>query len=221
MRPAIVIVFLLGLAGVASAQPARQLYEEGLRHYGAGEYDEAIAKWEVAYQLSEAPLLLFNLGQAHRLKGDCALARAFYERYREAEPAPKNLEELLAAEALCPAEPVAETAVPPVVETPPVAPPPPIVEPAPPPSPRRRSRRGQRIAGLATAAVGVVLAGASAYFGWRAAGAATTIEERDGEWTPAFAELEARGERDRTIAWIAGGAGAAAIVAAVSWRVRF
>jgi hypothetical protein len=245
MRPAIVLVCLLGLAGVASAQPARQLYEEGLRHYGAGEYDDAISKWEVAYQLSKAPLLLFNLGQAHRLKGDCVRARALYARYREAEPAPKNLEELVAAEALCPVEPVSETAPEPVAETPPAETPRVAVENEPPPAPRRRrSRRGQRIAGIATAGAGVVIGGAGAYFGWRAADAAATVEEREGEWTPELADLEARGARDRTIALIAGGAGAAAIVtgavvyllgrddpavevsptrggAAASWRVRF
>lgn len=241
-----VIVIICLLAGVAEAQPARELYEQGLRHYDAGEYDEAIAAWQESFQLSGAPLLLFNIGQAYRLDGDCVTANQFYARYREAEPQPRNLEELVAAEARCEG---ATAEQPPPEEPPPVIeqPPPavvtaPIVETAVPAPPR--SRRGQRSAGLATGGAGLVLAGTGVYFGMRAADAAATIEDRDGEWTAELAELEARGQLDRTIGWITGAAGAAAIVtggvlyllgrddpavevsrtrggAAVSWRVRF
>jgi tetratricopeptide (TPR) repeat protein len=246
MRARFVIVFWLAIAGSASAQPARELYEEGLRHYGAGEYDEAIAAWQASYDLSKAPLLLFNLGQAHRLKGDCAAARRLYERYRAEEPQPKNLDELVAAEALCRD---AAPEPPPVVEPPPpavAAPPPVVASPAPAavPPPPRRSRRGQRVAGLVTGGAGLVAGGAAVFFGLRAADAEATVEERVGEWTRELADLEARGRRDQTIALVASAAGAAAIVtgtvlyllgrddaavevsparggAAVSWRVRF
>jgi len=46
---------------------AKQLYDEGLRHYNLAEYPDAIASWKESYRLSKAPLLLFNLGQAYRL----------------------------------------------------------------------------------------------------------------------------------------------------------
>ena len=54
---------------------ARALYTDGLRLYRAGVYDEAIAKLQASYRLVPAPGLLYDMAQAHRLKGDCAAAR--------------------------------------------------------------------------------------------------------------------------------------------------
>src|SRR5262245_20667264 len=85
----------------ADKAKAKQLYEEGLRHYNVAEYTEAIAAWKQAYLLSKRPLLLFNLGQAYRLSGDCGQAMRFYENYQTEEPSPKNADELEQAIALC------------------------------------------------------------------------------------------------------------------------
>jgi hypothetical protein len=60
---------------------ARRLYEEGLARYKAGAYDEAIEKLRASYARVPAPGLLYNLAQAHRLKGDCAGALAYYRAY--------------------------------------------------------------------------------------------------------------------------------------------
>src|SRR6185503_4767722 len=65
---------------------AKQLYDEGLRHYQVAEYTQAIDAWKQAYLISKKPLLLFNIGQAYRLSGDCAQAMTFYDNYQEAEP---------------------------------------------------------------------------------------------------------------------------------------
>ena len=66
------------LAITAAARPAqaqrgdsraRELYLEGDRHYAAGRYEDAVQAFEEAYQLSERPLLLFNLANAYERLG--------------------------------------------------------------------------------------------------------------------------------------------------------
>jgi hypothetical protein len=234
----IVLAFAVavGAATHAAGQPApkpddktaaREAYAKGKRHYDLAEYDEAIAAWKQAYHLQRAPLLLFNIAQAFRLKGDCASARQFYASYRREEPAPKNRAELEAAEALC-----AKAAIPPVVEPKPVVvePKPVVVEPKPVepkpveptttvPAPTTTTRvtvdrgRGKRIAGLTTGGAGIALIGAGLLFQMRASNAQGDIEAASGEWTPALAALEERGRRDRALAIVGFGAGVAAVAA--------
>lgn len=62
---------------------ARSKYEEAVAAFKAGEYERAIAAFEQSYELSKEPILLFNIGQAHRLSGNCAKALDYYKRYRE------------------------------------------------------------------------------------------------------------------------------------------
>ena len=101
--------WMLGLCFVLAATPAladdkakaKQLYDEGLRHYQVAEYTQAIDAWKEAYLISKKPLLLFNIGQAYRLSGDCTQAITFYDNYTEAEPNPKNQDELDQAVAAC------------------------------------------------------------------------------------------------------------------------
>lgn len=66
----------------AAADRARVLYDEGSREYEAGHYESAARLFEQAYDLSRAPALLFNVAQAHRLRGPNGCASAF-EAYRE------------------------------------------------------------------------------------------------------------------------------------------
>ncbi len=69
-------------AAAAPVDPeARVLYQEGLQLYRAGRYDDAIAKLDASYQLVAAPGLLYDLAQAHRLKGDCAGALRLYRDF--------------------------------------------------------------------------------------------------------------------------------------------
>jgi len=65
---------------------ARRLYQEGLEHYRRGEYDATIAKLEASYERTPSPGLLYDLAQAHRLKGDCRRALDHYRRYIETGP---------------------------------------------------------------------------------------------------------------------------------------
>lgn len=61
---------------------AMRLYDEGLRHFRAGAYDDAIAALRAAYDKTPLPALLYDLGQAYRLKGDCAHALGAYQHFR-------------------------------------------------------------------------------------------------------------------------------------------
>lgn len=47
-------------------QEAEALFREGSMFYELGQYEEAIAKFKIAWKLAPVPQLLFNLAQAHR-----------------------------------------------------------------------------------------------------------------------------------------------------------
>ncbi len=220
-----VIAALLGaalLVPAAAAQPgpddqARALYREGFDHYQRAEYQAAIDAWSEAYRLSNAPMLLFNIGQAYRLAGDCAHAMEFYDRYRSAEPAPKNADELAAATERCrdaarPAEPAEPPQAPEEPRAQPVAaePAPVVTAPAPPVT---RGGGGLRLAGAASAGLGIVLVGAAVYFALDAAGARDEIESGRGEWSESLQETETRGRRSGRLAVALGAGGALSLAA--------
>ena len=88
---------ILHIATAAWAQSgreleARKLFKQGLKHYNLAEYDQAIERFKAGYRLSEAPLLLYNIAQAYRLKGpgSCLQAQTFYRSYLAAEPRAKE-----------------------------------------------------------------------------------------------------------------------------------
>lgn len=93
----------------AKADRAAALYDDGKRHFDIGEYAAAIASWKESYLLSSEPLLLFNIGQAFRLSGNCAQANRFYLNYKRALARPSNKPELDAATAKCAGVPPATT----------------------------------------------------------------------------------------------------------------
>ncbi|MCX4239839.1 hypothetical protein [Paraliomyxa miuraensis] len=49
-----------------SDKPPEVLYEEGKKAYRLGKFDEAVQKWEEAYDKSDAPLLLYNISLAYK-----------------------------------------------------------------------------------------------------------------------------------------------------------
>jgi tetratricopeptide (TPR) repeat protein len=69
-----------------SLKAARRLFDEGQIHYSLGEYDQALTAFRRAYELSSAGVLLFNIAQAHRLKGDCRQALEVYRHFVRLEP---------------------------------------------------------------------------------------------------------------------------------------
>jgi len=66
--PAPVVGTSLALAAPASDQDKapEELYKEGERAYRLGKFAEAVQKWELAYDKSERPLLLYNISLAYR-----------------------------------------------------------------------------------------------------------------------------------------------------------
>jgi hypothetical protein len=54
--------------------------------FDAQDYEGAIAGYGAAYRRHPSPGLLFNLAQAHRLRGNCATASLMYHEYLRAVP---------------------------------------------------------------------------------------------------------------------------------------
>lgn len=199
---------------------AKQLYDEGLRYYNVAEYSEAIRVWKEAYLLSKRPLLLFNIGQAYRLSGDCKQAMTFYNSYRREDAKLDNQEDLVAAEAICKAKLAEEPATPP-------PPPPPVVtqpatpSPAPTPiaPPPEGGSPGMRKAGIVVGLAGVVLGAGAVYFALDAGKKGDELDDYRGEWDATQVQLDADGKRSEKLAWGFGAGALAAIGAGVALYV--
>jgi hypothetical protein len=78
----------------ADKKAARPHYEKGAVEYNLGHFAEAIVEFEKAYELDRAPILLFNIAQAHRQNGNIERAAFFYRRYLEQAPDAANRPEV-------------------------------------------------------------------------------------------------------------------------------
>jgi tetratricopeptide (TPR) repeat protein len=82
----------LAFAGTVAAQPretdtrARQLYLRGDRFYQEGRYEEAVAAFQEAFDLSQRPLLHFNLANAYERLGRLEEALASLRAYAPHAP---------------------------------------------------------------------------------------------------------------------------------------
>ena len=87
LRLAVVCLALGAFASDAAAATAteialaKQAYERGQQDYRLAQYHEALEEFSAAYKLSEAPALLFSIGQCHRQLGDLDNAARFYRNY--------------------------------------------------------------------------------------------------------------------------------------------
>ena len=84
-------IFLVGARAWADPTPqavkaAKQHYSEGKKFQDAANYDAAIVEYDAAYKLAPKPVLLFNIGQCWRLKGDKQKAIDAYEAFLAAAP---------------------------------------------------------------------------------------------------------------------------------------
>jgi hypothetical protein len=77
-------------ASEAGKKAAKPHYEKGASEYNLGHFAEAISEFEKAYEQDPAPILLFNIAQAHRQSGNNERAAFFYRRYLEQEPNADN-----------------------------------------------------------------------------------------------------------------------------------
>jgi tetratricopeptide (TPR) repeat protein len=230
--------WMLGMCVLLASTPsvaddkakAKQLYDEGLRHYQLAEYTQAIDAWKQAYMISKKPLLLFNIGQAYRLSGDCTHAMTFYENYTDAAANPTNQDELDQAVAACknakpPANDTNPTTItttdtkpvePKPVETKPVETPVKAEPPPPSPLPAPAATGGHRRLGLFIGVGGVVLEGGAVFFALQSKSKADDVQNyvmQSNVFDAHAKSLESDGQRDNKLAWGFGIAGGAAIIA--------
>jgi tetratricopeptide (TPR) repeat protein len=209
---------------------ARALVDQGQHYFDLGQYAEAIAVFREAYRLDPRPGVLFNIGQAYRLIGDCVNSSLMYRNFLRLDPKSRHrplAEQHLASLAACEQEQLAADVKPqPLDEPAPVEPPPaPTVEPEPAPAPVPvvdgalpapvAARGGAlRSAGLITAAAGGVALAAGAYFAVDAAHASREVSEayrQGGAWADVEA-IDERGRRSETIGTALLVTGGAAVV---------
>jgi tetratricopeptide (TPR) repeat protein len=87
MRPLLVSILLLTFARMAFADDsakhaeAKIHYEAGDRAFRLGDFDRAIKEFKASYDLSGVPLLLYNVAQSYRQKGDTKQALFFYQQF--------------------------------------------------------------------------------------------------------------------------------------------
>jgi tetratricopeptide (TPR) repeat protein len=74
-------------APASSEDRAKELYNNGVTLYDEGRYEDAIAAWEAAYELSGKALLLFNIANAWERIGEYDRAIDALSRYRAFAPA--------------------------------------------------------------------------------------------------------------------------------------
>jgi len=208
-------------------EKARKRSNEGLEYFKQGEYDLAIDAFRASYALSPLPVLLFDMAQAFRKKGECARALSLYRRYLNDEPLPTNreqVEQFITEMSRC-AEPDGATSGPPVVAEaePPAASavaaaPTNTTTPAPsqgPPSSdtgahtssgtNANSGAPLRTAGVVVGAVGVVALGVGVYSSIQAARASQKISDlfaKGGQWTADDDTTLSHGDHFRTAAVI-------------------
>lgn len=96
--PAPALALALAAAPALADRPprevAREHFDRGQTLYNLGKLDEAIAEFEGAYELDADPAYLFNLAQAHRLRGNHPRALFFYRRYLDLSPDAPNRAEV-------------------------------------------------------------------------------------------------------------------------------
>ncbi|MGE0551116.1 MAG: tetratricopeptide repeat protein [Kofleriaceae bacterium] len=208
---------VLAVASVASADPvpdqARALAERGRQLHEQGHYSAAIDAFEKAYLLAPSTGLLFNLGQAHRLAGNCDDAAAMYRRYLANEPrdrARKVARSQLASLDHCAVASHGKTAVSRRAAR----------DRAP---TRARPRRGVTMTriGIGTTVGGAIALGAAAYYGWQAHDASNEVARgyAMGTTWPELVPVHERGERAASRAWLLGVSGGIAAVTGVSLYV--
>ena len=211
------VLALLLVASTAAAQPndAERLYTEGQKAYDDKRYDDALAAWEKAYELSHLPGLVFNLAQAHRLRGECTKAVEQYRKFIELDP---SSSQRATAEALIKELEPCKDAPPPVVHHDVTPPPPPPKIVAPPIVIADHvdvdRGHGKRVASVVVGIGGVVALGAGVFFGNRAQSIASEVNATCAAGC-AWKDVESKDSDGRTavtLQWVGYGVGAAALV---------
>jgi tetratricopeptide (TPR) repeat protein len=212
---------------------AEEHFSRGLTHYKLGEFDEAITEFKKAYELSNEPVILFNIAQAYRLKEDYKNALYFYRTYLREEPDASNradVEKWISELERLEEERKRLRQAPPTGAMDGEGKPPsdgeqPLV-------PIRTSDteprgKGLKIAGIVTGVAGVVLAGTGIYFGMKAQDGwdeVNAASDNMDTWTPELEAVYQQAETDELTAKFLMGFGATAAVAGgvmwfIGWRM--
>lgn len=208
------LVLASGRMAHADTPKARELFKLGIEEYKAQRYAAAAAILARAYELGQAPDALFALAQAERLDNRCPEAIVHYKKLLATSKDPAIAQAVQTNMALCPlTEP--KPAPPPLPE--PVAKPDP--EPAPPPQVITRTvvkdSGGGDTLGTVMFAGGMLALGVGAGFFVASKG---SMDDADVARTlDVHNELADRAKTQRTISFVALGAGAAMIGVAI-WR---
>lgn len=220
---ALVISLASSFAAADDADPlieAKRHFERGEAHYKLGQYGEAIAEYEQAYQLSKLPSMLFNIAQAYRLAGRKMRALENYKKLVELAPDHELADE--ARERIAGLGADLDTTP---DTTPEPDPPDPEPKPVPPPAPSPAvtatqtsdpgvSLSGTQILGVSTAGVGLVAVIVAGVYGTNAIEHSDALTNHtDGAWTDELLAEHEQGESDEKNALLFGGLGAAAIIA--------
>jgi len=205
---------------------AKALYEQGLSAYNLGKFDEAIKAFSDAYALSQAPGLLFNIAQSHRLAKDYERATYFYTTYLRLKPDAANradvearlqeMKDLMEEQKKLDKKPPegvvdpnnVQTTTGPVVPTGPTEP----VDKGDP----EAAKKAQKLMtiGLVTGAAGGALVITGLVFGMMASGAESdlnALSDDRGTWTAAQQDTYDSGKRNNTIAIVSFVLGGAAV----------
>jgi hypothetical protein len=91
-------LLVLGWSVHATAAPtakdqAQARFKQGAAYYAEGAYERALTEYEAAYALLPLPEIVFNIGQAQRMRGQRVAAIEAYRLYLESRPegAPSDL----------------------------------------------------------------------------------------------------------------------------------
>lgn len=189
----------------AAVDAARAYTDQGLAAEQAGDYTRALALYRQAYALVPHPLLLFDMGQAHRKAGHTEEALRHYQRYLDTDPHDPQrevatafvarLEEQLAAERR--SKEAAASAVAPGPSEPD------LDEPA--PDVTRAPGRRQRIVGASLVGAGVVSLAAGTYLELRARSLAADLSRPGAQYDPTVVADGEAAERHGALALAAGG----------------
>ena len=212
MTRVVVILALLSASAFANPEQAKARFKQGKAYQDAGAYAKAAEEYKAAYDLDPRPEMLFNIAQAYRLAGERQLAIDYFKKYLDAQPSGAGANEARGHVATLTKELDELAAKQPKPPEPTPVPPP---APAPQPTPRQeelvevRGPAALRIAGLATAGVGVIACGLGVKFAFDARAAADTLSQHtSGPWTDAEEATYRAGEaanRNMIISYVVGG----------------
>jgi hypothetical protein len=121
----LLVVLAVGTArGDEAHDVAQKHVDHGLRLYDIAKYAEAIAELKTGYEIEPRPEILYTIGQAERLRGDCKKAIEAYRAFLRSHPVAKRASSARQNIARCQTE-LAQAPPPPPPEPPPVVAPPP------------------------------------------------------------------------------------------------